>query len=743
MTHEHTLKGCTPTPLASYLKALAVLRLVAEQGGDPDATGCWRNDEFVLRTRLSKDELLRFFLENYEPTPLVAPWNAGSGFYYQEGKLNEKDPVTGKKRKTGRRDQPTEATRALEAIERSSAARLDAYRKAIKVARAAVAHYKLAKAPDDKKQEFIAHVRNTAPDRVLRWLDSAIVLADGQLKFPPLLGTGGNDGNLDFTTNFMQNLAVVLPLDDGEITAAARELLGAALCAAPTTALSDRAIGQFSPGSAGGPNAASAFEGDARVNPWDFILMLEGALLFAASAARRLESSSAAVLSAPFTVCSRLGTEGAAALTDDGDARGEIWMPIWHAHFTLEEVLALFTEGRAALGARPVRDGLDFARAVAQLGVDRGIGAFQRYGFLMRSGKAFLATPLSRVAVRRNPQADLIDELERREWLVRVQCLPRDDKAPGAFRAAEARLDAALFALTQRSDKMAVENVLRQVGRIEALCASSPKLRKALVPVPTLSHEWVRRAHDGSAEFQIALALAGLSLPDEREGKRVYVSIRPHLAPVNPDGTDWDENDYLICWGAGALERNLAAVLHRRRLEATRLNGEGEVLRSRSGARLDDVQRFLAGETDDRRIAELLSGLACVDLDHFVAPEVQNFAMPLPAYAVLKPFFASESMLRAHGWLPPDRSLRLPAEIPARLAAGDVATALKLGWQRLRALGVKLPGRQPPCAAGVRGLRLLAALTIPLTFAETGRLLRWLDLTPESDVPEEALDQPA
>jgi CRISPR-associated protein Csx17 len=743
MTHEHTLKGCTPTPLASYLKALGVLRLVAEQGGDPDATGCWRNDEFVLRTRLSNDQLLQFFLKDYSPTPLVAPWNGGSGFYYQEGKLNEKDPTTGKKLKTGKRDQPTEATRVLEAIERSPAARLAAYREAIAVTRSAVEHYKLVKAPDDEKDEFIAHVRNIAPERVLRWLDSAIVLADGRPEFPPLLGTGGNDGNLDFTTNFMQNLAVVLPLDDGEITAAAKELLETALFAAPTTALSERAIGQFSPGSAGGPNAASGFEGDARVNPWDFILMLEGALLFAASAARRLESGSAAVFSAPFTVRSRLGTEGAAALADDGDARGEIWMPIWDAHFTLEEVLALCTEGRAALGARPVRDGLDFARAVAQLGVDRGIGAFQRYGFLMRSGKAFLATPLSRVAVRRNPQADLIDELERREWLGRVQRVARDDKAPGAFRAAEARLDAALFALTQRSDRAAVEKALRQVGRIEALCASSPKLREVLAPVPTLSYEWVHRAHDGSAEFQIALALAGLSLPGEREGKRVYIGIRPHLASVNADGTEWDKNDYLVCWGAGPLERNLAAVLHRRRLEATHMNTEGEVLRSRSGARLEDVQRFLAGETDDRRIAELLSGLACVDLDHFVAPEVQDFAIPLPAYAVLKPLFASESMLRNLGWLPPDRSVRLPAQVSSRLMADDVGAALELAWQRLRALGVKLPGRQPPCAAGVPGPRLLAALTIPLTFAETGRLLRWLDLAPESDVPEEALDQPA
>ncbi|MGH8526096.1 MAG: hypothetical protein ACREXY_18400, partial [Gammaproteobacteria bacterium] len=84
MNNELVLHGCTPTPLASYLKALALLRLVAEAGtdggGDPDASGFWRADEFVLRTRLTKEELRAFFLERYHPTPLLSPWNGRAGF---------------------------------------------------------------------------------------------------------------------------------------------------------------------------------------------------------------------------------------------------------------------------------------------------------------------------------------------------------------------------------------------------------------------------------------------------------------------------------------------------------------------------------------------------------------------------------------------------------------------------------------------------------------------------------------
>ena len=39
------------------------------------------------------------------------------------------------------------------------------------------------------------------------WLDAAIAISsDGSRAFAPILGTGGNDGRLDFTQNFMQRL---------------------------------------------------------------------------------------------------------------------------------------------------------------------------------------------------------------------------------------------------------------------------------------------------------------------------------------------------------------------------------------------------------------------------------------------------------------------------------------------------------------------------------------------------------
>jgi len=67
----------------------------------------------------------------------------------------------------------------------------------------------------------------------------------------------------------------------------------------------------------------------------------------------------------------------------------------------------------------PLVTGVDFARAAVSLGVDRGIAEFQRYGFQVRNGLAYFATPLDRVVVRRNARADLLSDLD--QWHDRLR----------------------------------------------------------------------------------------------------------------------------------------------------------------------------------------------------------------------------------------------------------------------------------------------------------------------------------
>ena len=78
--YKHLLTGCRPRPLASYLKAIGLLRILSEQN-DANAKGSWDGEVFVLSTELDQIGLEAFFCDEYAPTPIIAPWNGGSGFY--------------------------------------------------------------------------------------------------------------------------------------------------------------------------------------------------------------------------------------------------------------------------------------------------------------------------------------------------------------------------------------------------------------------------------------------------------------------------------------------------------------------------------------------------------------------------------------------------------------------------------------------------------------------------------------
>jgi len=207
----------------------------------------------------------------------------------------------------------------------------------------------------------------------------------------------------------------------GEPTAESARWLRAALFGSAAPGLAIRApVGQFFPGAAGGANATSGFDAPSAVNPWDFILMIEGALLFAAASVKRMESSDDGALVYPFCVRQAGVGYASAAETDEVEARCEMWLPLWDKPTTLAELRAIFSEGRAQVRGRNARRGVDFAQAAVTLGVDRGIAAFQRYGFQVRNGLAYFATPLERVIVRRNARVDLLADIEQFSTLRRL-----------------------------------------------------------------------------------------------------------------------------------------------------------------------------------------------------------------------------------------------------------------------------------------------------------------------------------
>ncbi|MCL6442096.1 MAG: type I-U CRISPR-associated protein Csx17, partial [Alicyclobacillus sp.] len=131
--HEIVLRGCRPTPLASYLKALGVLRLVSQQAGGASTTGWWEEEVFHLRSSLNEEDLVQFFLEDYRPTPIMAPWNGGSGFFPKGPKDNKRI--------------------AVESILYSRSERFAIYRRAISVAEAVKERMKLESQPQKEAKE--------------------------------------------------------------------------------------------------------------------------------------------------------------------------------------------------------------------------------------------------------------------------------------------------------------------------------------------------------------------------------------------------------------------------------------------------------------------------------------------------------------------------------------------------------------------------------------------------------------
>ncbi|WP_207061641.1 type I-U CRISPR-associated protein Csx17 [Motiliproteus sp. SC1-56] len=689
------LKGCAPTPLAHYLKALGIQRLVAEQL-DPKVKGAWRDDGFELMANVDDQALQDFFLNRYQPTAVLAPWNGGSGFFPSDNKDGFGPIVAG------------------------TAERFAPLRESIEQIQQVLCEESLTAKPDsEQKERLLNHLRSTLPDRALDWMDAALMLTDDGAKYPPLLGTGGNDGRLDFTNNYLKQLVALFDPNTGAPSVTASQALPNALFGTVYRGSGKGVIGQFAPGSAGGPNSSTAFEGGAHVNGWDFVLMLEGALLFAASVTRRQGHGERGSLSYPFTVRMSGSGAGNTAQADEGNARAEMWLPLWGQAVTLREIKAVLSEGRAAMNGKLCRDGLDFARAVAQLGVDRGIDAFQRYAFVMRSGKAYLATPLKKFRVEQRPEAELIADLERNGWLSRLRRLARAKEAPNSLKSAVQGLENALFDLTQRATSSTLQSILIRLGELVDWQARSRKGREASLNLPRLSSAWLRDADDGSDAFRLAAALASI-------GVGGALPMRAHIFPLDKGSNSWrlaDNGDNATCtWGTGGLSRQFAPLLARR-LQLDKQAPVGIRLAGKVPADLAAIETFLLSPDLDRQVAALLPGLALIDRP-FALPNRQTDQPQLPlVYRLLKPLFCDAQQLKDASLLVEGKQLTLPSTVTRLLAANRVEEAVAEAMRRTRIAGIQAPSLAPECGA-IDGSRLLAALMVPMSTNSLKHLAR-------------------
>jgi len=789
------LRGCQPEPLAAYLSALGVLRLVSEQV-DPEARGYWAGDGFVLASSLDADGLVRFFLEDYAPTPIVAPWNGGSGFW--EGDRQEArdvlrsadEPRFAEYRGTlatvcswplfldpdqslqGLVDRSREEAAGLPASKRSaleklvrpvesaleriaevwpdlgageislstleerddaarqrgatpeerapSADALEASRtlgRAVRKLRTGV--QKILR--DDGKVRLQQLCRARLPDRALAWLDAAVAVDDAEGFTPlPLLGTGGNEGRLDYTNNFMQRLVELL---DPEARDRSARALRAALFGGFTDVLSTDPIGQYDPGAAGGYNQGPGIEHkDTPINPWRYVLLLEGAVSWSGGVTRRFspdgQGGRQSVVS-PFTVRASAVGYGSAAPSDEAHARAELWLPLWERPLRDAELRAFLAEGRAEVGARRARTGVDLARAAATLGVDRGVTAFQRYGLLKRRGDSYVALPAGRFDVREREGADLVGELE--PFLARVDRFLRGfpSEPPARLRSARRQLEQGRFAALERGGADRLGALLRSVGALERLLAErDPGLRPAFgEPWRGLSVRWVAAA-GGARQLELRLAAALASI----RGAGGVGPLRANLEPVDP-AKPWAvlQGNGQRAWRGRDLIDRLGAVMARRVLDARREGADGCPTRGALALPPEDAQALLEGHFQSGVLEDLLFG--CLLIDWSRGRDVQRLREELwaqrPAPGEEAPLARDWCLLKLACWPEKigDADPVLPdgALIPL-LRANRVGEATALAARRLRIAGLSpFAVDFPPPPADDRGRRLAAALLVPVS----------------------------
>ena len=734
---EHILKGCTTKPLSGYLKGLAVLKLLTEQK-DPSASGYWHEDVCCLITALSHDDLVRFFCCEYKPTPVITPWNGGSGFYSgdshegldaitgsQDSRFDEyRDVINSVKNwpewsgeletchdvleETGRMlaklkpgGKMLELAALKEQIERelgncgltgtenplhlkldviAGDNRYKLLRDMLKKARSKLN----AEVRSNHKHTILALCRNRLPESVLPWMDAVgAVRADGTYSFHQLLGSGGNDARLDFGNNFMRSVTRLLIGKDKHRSNA---FLVSSLFGTLTDKLPENKLGQFNPGRAGGYNQGMGIEKkDFKANPWDYVLTIEGSLLFASSVARRHGYNKGSRVPCPFSV--KFSPVGFASneYTESSGRDMELWLPLWSRQAGYAELQYLFSEGRTTLGRNQALTGIEFSRAIGSLGVERGIDAFERYGFLKRRGDNRIALPSGNFSVQLKPALEILDELD--PVLRSLDIFISGFKVlPVSYLQARRQIDAALFDCSINPDPDRFVRLVRAIGRMErklALQDHDSFCKPSFVkPQCNLSPGWVFKCDDGGVETRIAAALSSVHRT-ERVG-----SIRHTMAGV-ASGRGWirAKNDAQQHWIGRDLSERLCNAVFYRILYAQRKSVEQIPLQAVLKLNPHDVMPFLKSDTDDTKIEELLWGFALInwntkgintDFSHWRSS--RSTYMLSRTWSLFKLLFTPDA-IKGNS---PDRILG----IASALRAGRLDEAVHKTLHQLRYLGV-------------------------------------------------------
>jgi CRISPR-associated protein Csx17 len=595
------------------------------------------------------------------------------------------------------------------------------------------------------KDRLIADLRARWSAEGQQWVDTAIALDEkGNAGFTALFGSGGNDGRMEYTKNLRYHLDTLFDVGTGHARNDTAARLKAAIFGTPTNLLVNKAVGQFFPGRAGGTNMGTGFSGGAGINPWEFVLMLEGAVALVAGLSRRGDVEEARV-SSPFWVKGASAGFGSAS-EREGSPRGEQWLPLWSHPLRYDELVELIREGRAQVGRRQTTRAPDLVRATARLGLARGIDSLQRFAYLQRNGQSNLAVSTGRFRVASRSHQALLDEVA--PWIDRLARQGREKSAPTSLGVIARCTQEALFTVCrQEATSTLWRKLLVTLGDAELVllrAGKSPGRR----PLPLLSSGWLAAVDDGTEEgrtaLRLALALASQHRPRERD-RMLVDPVRRHFLPLD----DWDKprprfnvdekgrvqrNPEHVCVGRD-LVTDAIALVERRSIWARSSNEKREraprlPLEAVSGceATPDEIGAWVRGEVPDEIVLGLVRPLLALKWNEFEAGHVPTPLLrgaPDPLHLLFRlahlPF--DVPVRGPDGRIEAEVTVRLDPEPLRRLAAGDLDGALKVAIRRLNASGLR-----PVFHRGVATLalarRLAASLAFPISRDDAARAAR-------------------
>lgn len=681
------LTGCGTDTMARYLKSLGAFGVLARSTAAP-VRASWADSRMVIHmgaeteAALTKDGVAGLVYREYEPTPIVTPWNGGGGFVEGGGAPNK----------------------TLERVEASAHPRFAAYARTVGETRKILSRLRhkggaitnkdgeiradVKKLPPKEwngiKTDILKACRNCLPDEAVSALDAMYALPASKPGYNPLLGSGGNDGRLEFIDNFRQNLLAAFA--DGGEDASKKWLHGSLF--GGSSEMINSAIGQFDPGSMFGPNMTTVDDdGTSLINPWDYILMIEGAILFAGGVTRHLALESRARASFPFVVESSNAGYGTAG--GDEETRGEVWAPIWDSPATLAEIRHVFGEARVQLGARRATRGSDVARAIVTLGTQLGLSYFYRFGILERNGRSNIVLPMGRIAASRQPRGAVLAELDR--WLDKAR---RAKNPPASVRRHLRAVEDSIFRMAESGDDRpdAMQRILIAVGDLELALARSYSGSNDYsnpFPLQRLTSTWVDICYDGTAEFRLAASLASIAAsPSSIAAQGAAVGrIRTNIEPVVYDGKGnvrWLPGSVSVVPHGAPFGRYVTSILQRRMIDAARANDRHAPTRGTIPAPLPDIVQLLCGRLDLGKILALLVPLSLVEprKGHTLweaSVWERDAAVPY-SFAALKMLFLEKDF--------GETRIRYETSVATLLAAGRLGDALDVAQRRLFASGV-------------------------------------------------------